>query len=369
MKCRERVLATLNHEEPDKVPYWEHLIQSPKMKVRLGWTKETNDISDISPLLKNVSNIKFAPEMINFFIQEFFKRPKIGKFFIESSIKNYYRLQKTLKMDITSIAISQLKIRFLPPHHIVTYWGTIIDIKSGSYIGGFIDSKEKYESFIQNQYSDLTFGANLYKITKKYHNPDDLFIIPGFYGGIFDSTWQSFGIELFSRLLRKDKAFLRKVIKDKEKYYLEIMKFYIDEFNVEAFFIGDDLAYNTGPFIAPKYFRELFFPAYKRLSNMLHRKGVKLIFHTDGDILPIAEDIIEFADAIHPWQKSAGIDIAEVKKQYGDKVTIAGNVPVGLLIHNTQKEIANYVKNLIKNCAPGGGYFFSSANSIVPEIP
>ncbi|MCP4760811.1 MAG: hypothetical protein GY870_03450, partial [archaeon] len=47
----------------------------------------------------------------------------------------------------------------------------------------------------------------------------------------------------------------------------------------------------------------------------------------------------------------------------------AGNVPVGLLIHNTQKEIANYVKNLIKNCAPGGGYFFSSANSIVPEIP
>ena len=102
---------------------------------------------------------------------------------------------------------------------------------------------------------------------------------------------------------------------------------------------------------------------------MMHKRGVKLIIHTDGNILPIVDSLIEYADAIHPWQASAHIDIAEVKKKYGDKVTIIGNVPIRLLIDGPRSEIATYVKNLIQTCAPGGGYMLSSGNSIIPAMP
>ena len=143
----------------------------------------------------------------------------------------------------------------------------------------------------------------------------------------------------------------------------------LDLTDTDAFFIGDDLAYNSGPFISPRFFNRFFLPSYKKISNMVHKRGVKLLFHSDGDIRPLMPGLLECFDSIHPLQASANIDIFQFKKEFGDEICLEGNVPIEMLVHGKISEIKDYVKKLIKECGPGGGYMISSSNSIVPEIP
>lgn len=378
MNSRERVLKTLNHEEPDKVPYWEHLIQCESLELRLKGIKHKKQIesgNDPGKLLDLVLRIKRAPQIANCFIKSFYNHPQFGRlasFMIKRGIKKRFDLYRKIKVDMTSIPVTQLNMRLKMDGkslYTISQWGAMIDLTKGTYIDGYLKTKEDYYHHIKDLRYDYALGELTYRNMLKTNNQDDLLIIPGFYGGIFDHTWQGFGLSTFSRMLRKEKSFIKDVVKQKEVYYREIMKAFIDNFDVDAFFIGDDLAFNSGPFVSPRVFNEVFLPAYKRLSKMLHKRGVKLIFHSDGDIRPLLDGLIEVADMIHPWQLSANIDIAEIKQKYGDKITIAGNVPVADLIHESKQKISEYIKYLLKNCAPGGGYMLSSGNSIVRQIP
>ncbi|MHA1274608.1 MAG: uroporphyrinogen decarboxylase family protein, partial [Promethearchaeota archaeon] len=232
----------------------------------------------------------------------------------------------------------------------------------------YFKNKEDYYNFPKMNPAE-PLGTMLFKEIKNCIKDDEIYLIPGIFTGLFDSTYMGFGIERFSKLLIKDQTFIKKVIRDKESFYFEFIKHAIDEFNLDAFFIGDDLAYNSRPFISPRHFIKLFLPSYKKIANMMHKRGVKLIFHTDGNIMPILSELLQFCDSIHPWQVSANIDIFKIKEKYGDKICIKGNVPISMLVHKSPYEISIYVKKLLKICAPGGGYMLSSGNSITPDIP
>ena len=377
MNCRERVLTTLDHDEPDKVPYWEHLVSAPTLTTRLGWRKPPKPDADkkFMNLLDTVTSIKGLPAFGNKLMTGIFKYNKMIAPFLGPFLKNYLKLHKYLKIDVTSLPLGPFPYEFVPPNKFVSPFGVLYGIKSVGgyfstpYAGGLFKNKEDYKEYTKKLDCAEPMGMLLFRKILKTTPPEELFVVPGIYTGLFDTTWQCFGIKYFSHLLVKDKSFLKHVIHDRERYYREVIKRFIDEFPIDAFFIGDDLAYGTRPFVSPKQFKEFFLPSYKRISNMMHKRGVKLIIHTDGNILPIVDSLIEYADAIHPWQASAHIDIAEVKKQYGDKVTLIGNVPIRLLVDGPRSEIADYVKNLLQTCAPGGGYMLSSGNSIIPAMP
>jgi uroporphyrinogen decarboxylase len=70
-------------------------------------------------------------------------------------------------------------------------------------------------------------------------------------------------------------------------------------------------------------------------------------------------------DAHHPIEPSSGMDIFALKQQYGDKITLMGNLDCGeLLTNGTRDEVVEQARALIYGIAPGGGYIFSSSNSI-----
>lgn len=103
---------------------------------------------------------------------------------------------------------------------------------------------------------------------------------------------------------------------------------------------------------------------------MLFKKGGYVIKHTDGDITSTIDMIIDTGiDGIDPVDPQAGMDIGEVRKRYGHRVCIKGNVDCGYtLTDGSDREVVRGVKSCISKAARGGGYILSSSNSIHAKV-
>jgi uroporphyrinogen decarboxylase len=130
--------------------------------------------------------------------------------------------------------------------------------------------------------------------------------------------------------------------------------------------LGDDYAYKTGPLMSPTHFREFIFPILKRTVKAIHEAGGYVVKHTDGNIWPILDMIVESGvDGINPLEPVAGMDIGEVKKKYGHRVAVIGNIDCGdLLSRRPVEEVVRAVKECIRKASPGGGHILSSSNTI-----
>jgi uroporphyrinogen decarboxylase len=133
---------------------------------------------------------------------------------------------------------------------------------------------------------------------------------------------------------------------------------------VAAVWAVDDLAFKTGPMISPKMFRQYVFPWYKKFGEICRENNLYFFFHSDGVVWQLIEDFIAAGvDALHPIDPTC-MDILEVKKKYGDRLTLIGNVSNEMLMNGTPADIANRTRELISALAPGGGYCLSSGNSV-----
>lgn len=133
---------------------------------------------------------------------------------------------------------------------------------------------------------------------------------------------------------------------------------------------GDDYAGRTGPFMSPAHFREFIFPYLKRSVDAAHDLGVPYIKHTDGNLWPIMDQMVDAGiDAIDPLEPIAGMDVGEMKARYGDRLAVIGNIDVTeLLPSGTEQDVEEAVKETIAKGAPGGGYILASSNSIHPAV-
>jgi uroporphyrinogen decarboxylase len=134
--------------------------------------------------------------------------------------------------------------------------------------------------------------------------------------------------------------------------------------------LGDDYASNTGLLMSPAHFKEFILPGLTKIVKKIKDKGSYVIKHTDGDITSIISIIIDTGiDGIDPIDPQAGMDIEEVKKRYGHKVCIKGNVNCGYTLSNgSDEEVVREVKKCISKAARGGGYILSSSNSIHSKV-
>lgn len=153
-------------------------------------------------------------------------------------------------------------------------------------------------------------------------------------------------------------------------YALEVAKEYID-CGVHGVMIATDWAMNSGPIFPPPFIEEHMVPQVNAVANYCHHHGVKVMKHTDGNIMPIAEMFFNMdIDAYQGIEPFVGMKIGEIKQKYGDKITLMGNVDCGrTLPFGSNEDIISETKECIKQAAPGGGFILSSSNSISYPIP
>lgn len=129
---------------------------------------------------------------------------------------------------------------------------------------------------------------------------------------------------------------------------------------------GDDYAHNTGPLMAPETFGALFAEPLRRVMGGFKAAGLPVIKHTDGKLWPIIDMIIDSGiDCLDPIDPQAGMDLAEVKRLYGGRVALKGNVDCAhTMSFGTPEQVAEETKAALRIGAPGGGFILSSSNSI-----
>jgi uroporphyrinogen decarboxylase len=135
---------------------------------------------------------------------------------------------------------------------------------------------------------------------------------------------------------------------------------------VKIVYTGDDYAYNRGPLMSPKHFREFFYPELCRVMGGYKELGLYVIKHTDGNLWKIIDMIIDSGiDCLDPIDPQAGMDLGEVKAKYGDRVALKGNVDCAqLMTFGTPQEVFESTRETLRTGMPGGGFILSSSNSI-----
>jgi len=165
----------------------------------------------------------------------------------------------------------------------------------------------------------------------------------------------------------KMKALTEKVI----AYEVSRAKTFLDH-GTDAILIADDIAYNTGLFLPPRIMDELAWPFYKgMIGEIKAHRDVPIFLHTDGDIRSVIGNIVDCGfDGLQSIQPSAGMDIEEVKREYGGRLCLMGNMDLDhLMPFGTPEEVAKQVKWLCNNISKDGGFILSTCNILTNMIP
>lgn len=126
--------------------------------------------------------------------------------------------------------------------------------------------------------------------------------------------------------------------------------------------IGEDIAYGSGPYISPKDFNELILPRFKKLTDII---DCPWVYHSDGNLIPVIDGLLDLGmNAIHPIEPYGAMDIVDAKQKYGDRVVLAGNLDMNLIANGTPDEVKQQVKLLFDNVGQDGGWILTSSNSI-----
>jgi uroporphyrinogen decarboxylase len=143
------------------------------------------------------------------------------------------------------------------------------------------------------------------------------------------------------------------------------------ELGVDAVFLTDDWGSQTGLMISPAMWRDFFKDHYRALFAEAHRHRMEVIFHSCGQVMDIVEDLIELGlDVLDPVQPGA-MDLEEVARRFGGRVSFSGAVDLQRLFLSTPAQIRDEVRHTIDTLGRGfgGGLLAGPANVLTPEVP
>jgi uroporphyrinogen decarboxylase len=322
LKPRDRFLAALDLEEPDRVPLFEIEINKPILRRVLG--REAQSALDT------------------------------------------YSVYGLLGLDALNFWDNWLPTKQLGDGRYLDDWGRIWMEKPEEeitfYVEGTVTTSRELDSFSAPDPFDYARLDRLRSVIK--NNPKELAIVGGIHDA-YEIPSQMRGVTGFLLDLHRNPTFVSRMVELSVRYNTELAKAMID-LGVDAIISGDDYAYKHGPVMSPKHFREFILPGLKVIVEAVHRKGTPFIKHTDGCLWPILEDILAAGiDGLHPIEPQAKMSLAEMKTKFVDRLCLLGNVDVNYILpFGTTSQVEADVRRCIGEAAEGGGYVLSSSNSI-----
>jgi len=225
---------------------------------------------------------------------------------------------------------------------------------------GIITGLDDFENYIFPKKEDFDY-SNFEKVRELL--PEGMGVI-GQYGDIFTMVWELMGFEQFSYAIFDNPELLDALFDKIGNLVLSMFEYFAESDAVDVIWYSDDIAYVTGLMISPAVLRTYFFPWLKKIGDMAKSANKSLIYHTDGLLFDVMDDIIDCGvDALHPIEPQA-MAIAEVKQRYGDRLCLIGHVDVDLLARGSTEQVREQVRKNIKEAAYNGGYCVGSGNSI-----
>jgi len=340
MNKKERVMTTLEHKEPDLVPITELAI----------------DLSH----LESIAHTQFAGEVS--LQTPFSDDRRIESEFNSLTVLVYRKLGFELIPRELSTADG-----WGPPKNpdgtLNDEWGRVLSYDSTARAwvptGSIFTSPDDFDRF---PFPDPHASGRLFAIEDMKRRIGDEFFLAGLVKDPFAVAWEMFNVTNFVKWLYERPNFIRQVIERVTNFNIEMIK-QIADAKADIIICDGDYAEKRGPLVPVRFFKEVILPNLSRQVNAAHRAGLQFIKHTDGNLNPILPDLAEIVDGLHSLDPTASMELGDLKRRYGDKLVLMGNVSVDNLCTKTTQEVAQETKNCIRTAAPGGGYILSSSNS------
>jgi uroporphyrinogen decarboxylase len=318
MNSRERVLAALRREVPDRVPYFELGVDRTLACRMMGW-------GDPGGLAANLEANVF-------------------------SVEEAKEIAARLHLDnITYVLRAPVYAHKVPGLDGRLFYGQ-----------GMIQSRDDLGLLqLPDPYDDALYAPAAEFASQKGEYAACLVTRIGIF-----STMLSMGLETFSVALYEDRAFVEEVL-DVYCDWSAVVAERVCRLGFDVYVSTDDMAFKSAPFFSPQLFRDLVLPRFRRVREQI---ALPWVTHSDGNMLPLLEDLIDLGIAgMHPMERGA-MDIRAVKRDYGDRICVLGNVDLNLLGMGTPEDVDREVRELIRDVGPGGGYVVTSGNSLAAYV-
>ncbi|MHA1717650.1 MAG: uroporphyrinogen decarboxylase family protein [Promethearchaeota archaeon] len=189
--------------------------------------------------------------------------------------------------------------------------------------------------------------------------------------GPFTIVLEGMGWVSFAKHCRRNPALVEKFaerVTDKVEEYLKTV---LKDSPVKIVCVSDDLAMKGNVMLTPSTMESIFFQFFRQIVDVTHRYHGRIFLHSDGFIEPLLEYIIEAGfDGVQCLESAAGVNIYRVKKEWGDKLCLIGNVDCNRdLFYMKPGEMREHTRNMVETLKEGGGYIFGPSSTIYGSMP
>lgn len=360
LSSRERVIRTINHQEPDRVPF------------NLGLT------IDIYDRLRQHLNLPREPEKA------------IG---VWTEVTASMDLLDAMEVDVYSSTLNAPSNWEPPPSDdglLYDEWHIgrkKIERDDGSYYFEMVEHPlanatiEAIRDFKWPDPFDPGRTDGLRERIKRIRKETDKAILMRFANSIWEQSWWLYGMQdwLLDMLIKPEitSAIMEKVTDTAlglMKVGLESVGDLVDIVKLS----GEDLGIQDAPMISPKMFNDSVKPHFERLWRFTRSKlqevnpQAKLMLHSCGNVrafIPIWIDMgLEILEPIQP--RARGMEPESLKKDFGDQLVFHGGIDIQYTLpFGTPEEVACEVKRYIQALAPGGGYIVAPAHNVQSDVP
>ena len=137
----------------------------------------------------------------------------------------------------------------------------------------------------------------------------------------------------------------------------------------DAGWIADDLGYKNGAFFSPAMYREMLMPAHKMVCDCFKSRGKAMLMHSDGNVKELIPLFMEMGiDCLQPLEVKAGMDLVELKKQYGHRLSLFGGIDARAMADSNPAIIEREIAIKVPFAKQGGGYLFHSDHSVPDNV-
>ena len=137
----------------------------------------------------------------------------------------------------------------------------------------------------------------------------------------------------------------------------------------DGVFLSGDMGYNHGLLFSPAMYRALVWPDHKRLADWFHAHGMRVLFHTDGNVNEAVDLYIEAGfDILHPLEVNAHMDLRVLAPRYSHRLALMGNVDKVVLSTNDRERVEHEVRSKLAAGMAAGAYAYHSDHSVPPQV-
>lgn len=209
-----------------------------------------------------------------------------------------------------------------------------------------------------------------YEQCRQIRQNTDCYILATIWGSHFEKAYFARGIENFLADLAGNRAFAKDLLDMIIRKNMVMLENIISCPEVDGVLLGSDWGSQKSLLMSPETWRELIAPGELREYKLLKSAGKDVWIHSCGNVEVIIPDLIEMGvDVLNPLQPEC-MDIYEIKRKYGDRLTFWGGISTQrTLPYGTPQQVRDETRAVIQAMSRNGGYIASPAQGIQDDVP